>query len=105
VLTEAAQRLPDLVAFRCIIRLGLGTLVFSCLVDRRAEQEGGARQSRPTPLATLGGRSGQPHHGMDGVPIPERTVDPAAVSAGGPGELAQPPALENSAAADRDERW
>src|SRR5512132_226601 len=53
----------------------------------------GARQSRPTPLATLGGRSTQRHHGVDGVPTPERTVDPTAISGGAPGELAQPPAI------------
>jgi hypothetical protein len=35
----------------------------------------GACQSRLTPLATLGGRSAQRHHGVDGVPTPERTVD------------------------------
>jgi hypothetical protein len=32
------------------------------------------------------------HHGVDGVP-PERTVDPAVISVGAPGELAQPPAI------------
>ena len=26
-----------------------------------------------------GGRSAQRHHGVDGVPTPERTVDPAAI--------------------------
>jgi hypothetical protein len=50
-------------------------------------------KSRPTPLATLGGRSAQRHHGVDGVPTPERTVGPAAISDGAPGELAQPPAI------------
>jgi hypothetical protein len=33
------------------------------------------------------------HHGVDGVPTPERTVDPAVISVGAPGELAQPPAI------------
>ena len=39
-------------------------------------------------LQHWGGRSAQRHHGVDGVPTPERTVDPAAIS-----ELAQPPAI------------
>ena len=33
----------------------------------------GARQSRPTPLATLGGRSAQRHHGVDAVPPGENS--------------------------------
>jgi hypothetical protein len=40
----------------------------------------GAGQFQPTPPATLGGRSTQRHHGVDGAPTPERTVDPAAIS-------------------------
>src|SRR5512132_937115 len=54
----------------------------------------GAGHSRPTPLATLGGRSAQRHYGVDGVPTPERTVDPVAMSLGAPGES---PQLENRA--------
>src|SRR5512144_2051585 len=52
---------------------------------------------RPTPLATLGGRSTQRHHGVDDVPTPERTVDPTAISEGAPESLRSRPQLENSA--------
>ena len=52
----------------------------------------GARQSRPTPLATLGGRSAQRHRGVDGVPTPEKETRQRYQWAP-PEELAQPPAI------------
>src|SRR5512132_697112 len=46
-----------------------------------------------------GGRSTNRHHGVDGVPTPERTVDPAAI-----GELAQPPAIREQSRAQHSTR-
>ena len=66
-----------------------------------------ARWSVPisaTPLATLGGRSTQRHHGVDGVPTPERTVDPVAISLGAPESLRSRPQLENSAPGRQGDR-
>ena len=53
----------------------------------------GACQSRPTPLATLEGRSAQRHHGWTVFQPRREQWTQAAVSVGAPGELAQPPTI------------